>query len=201
MSVSISWLFMKTFNHSTKSVLLFKTVFSFHRSRESAVLTSASANGQEDRRAVFRFRIWRGNFFLSQLSGYVVHPVSHLTCAVKALSAGIKWLVCEDAHPFPSQVAKAELPLKQVTETQRGSSYSSTLSLTSALDWGVWLTFWRRIFLQILAHPVFKMWVIQKPNKVALWNKRHFEEKKWRLYSMLKIFSTYICWINIKWGI
>ena len=40
------------------------------------------------------------------------------------------------------------------------------------------LTFWRRIFLQILAHPVFKMWVIQKPNKVALWSKRHFEEKK-----------------------
>ena len=28
---------------------------------------------------------------------------------------------------------------------------------------------------QILAHLVFKMWVIQKPNKVALWNKRHFE--------------------------
>ena len=33
-------------------------------------------------------------------------------------------------------------------------------------------------FFQILAHPVFKMWVIQKPNKVAIWNKRHFEEKK-----------------------
>ena len=31
---------------------------------------------------------------------------------------------------------------------------------------------------QILAHPVFKMWVIQKPNKVALWKKRHFEEEK-----------------------
>ena len=41
------------------------------------------------------------------------------------------------------------------------------------------LTFWRQIFFfQILAHPVFKMWVIQKPNKVALWNKRHFEERK-----------------------
>ena len=40
------------------------------------------------------------------------------------------------------------------------------------------LTFWRRIFFQILAHPVFKMWVIQEPNKVALWNKRHFEETK-----------------------
>ena len=33
-------------------------------------------------------------------------------------------------------------------------------------------------FFQILAHPVFKMWVIREPNKVALWNKRHFEEKK-----------------------
>ena len=56
-------------------------------------------------------------------------------------------------------------------------------------------------FFQILAHPVFKMWVIQKPNKVALWNKRHFEDKKWRLYSMFKIFSIDICWIIIKWGI
>ena len=40
------------------------------------------------------------------------------------------------------------------------------------------LTFWRRIFFKILVHPVFKMWVIQKPKTVALWNKRHFEEKK-----------------------
>ena len=41
------------------------------------------------------------------------------------------------------------------------------------------LTFWRWIFFfQILAHPVFKLWVIHKPNKVALWNKRHFEERK-----------------------
>ena len=40
------------------------------------------------------------------------------------------------------------------------------------------LTFWRRIIFQVLAHSVFKMWVIQKPNQVALWNKRHFEEEK-----------------------
>jgi hypothetical protein len=32
----------------------------------------------------------------------------------------------------------------------------------------VTLTFWRRIFFQILARPVLKMSVIQKPNKVAL---------------------------------
>ena len=33
------------------------------------------------------------------------------------------------------------------------------------------------IFL-ILAHPVYKLWLIQEPNKLALWNKLHFEEKK-----------------------
>jgi len=26
--------------------------------------------------------------------------------------------------------------------------------------------------------PVYKMWIIQKPNKLELWNKLHFEEEK-----------------------
>ena len=34
------------------------------------------------------------------------------------------------------------------------------------------------LFFFILAHPVYKMWIIQEPNKLALWNKLHFEEKK-----------------------
>jgi hypothetical protein len=34
------------------------------------------------------------------------------------------------------------------------------------------------IFFLILAHPVCKLWIIQEPKKVALWNKRHFEEKR-----------------------
>ena len=43
----------------------------------------------------------------------------------------------------------------------------------------VWLTFWRRnYFFLILAHPVYKMWIIQEPNNLELWNKLHFEEKK-----------------------
>ena len=33
-------------------------------------------------------------------------------------------------------------------------------------------------FFLISAHPVYKMWIIQEPNKLALWNKLHFEEKK-----------------------
>ena len=34
------------------------------------------------------------------------------------------------------------------------------------------------LFFFILAHPVYKMWIIQEPNKLVLWNKLHFEEKK-----------------------
>ena len=40
------------------------------------------------------------------------------------------------------------------------------------------LTFWRRnYFFLILAHPVYKMWIIQEQNMLQLWNKLHFEEK------------------------
>ena len=37
------------------------------------------------------------------------------------------------------------------------------------------------LFFLISAHPVYKMWIIQEPNKLALWNKLHFEEKKRRV--------------------
>ena len=33
------------------------------------------------------------------------------------------------------------------------------------------------IFL-ILAHPVYKMWIIQEPNTLEFLNKLHFEEEK-----------------------
>ena len=34
------------------------------------------------------------------------------------------------------------------------------------------------LFFLILAHPVYKMWIIQELNKLELWNKLHFEEKE-----------------------
>jgi hypothetical protein len=40
------------------------------------------------------------------------------------------------------------------------------------------LTFWHRNFLNFFSTPVCKMWIIQEPKKVALWNKRNFEEKE-----------------------
>ena len=40
------------------------------------------------------------------------------------------------------------------------------------------LTFWSRNYFLILAHPVYKMWIIQEQNTLELWNKLHFEEEK-----------------------
>jgi hypothetical protein len=40
------------------------------------------------------------------------------------------------------------------------------------------LTLWCQNFILHFSTPVFKMWIIQEANKVALWNKRHFEEKE-----------------------
>ena len=33
-------------------------------------------------------------------------------------------------------------------------------------------------FFLILAHRVYKMWIIQEPNTLELWDKLHFEEEK-----------------------
>ena len=62
---------------------------------------------------------------------------------------------------------------------------------------GIGLPFGSGIIFLILAHSVYKMWIIQEPNTLKLWNKLHFEEKIRGVYTVFKIFSTYICWINI----
>ena len=42
-------------------------------------------------------------------------------------------------------------------------------------------------FFLILAHPVYRMWIIQEPNALELWNKLHFEEEKnWEYIPCLK---------------
>ena len=52
------------------------------------------------------------------------------------------------------------------------------ISTTSRQNKARKLTFWRRnYFFLILAHPVYKIWIIQEPNTLELWNKLHFEEK------------------------
>ena len=40
------------------------------------------------------------------------------------------------------------------------------------------LIFWRRNYFFNFSTPVYKMWIIQEPNKLELWNKLHFKERK-----------------------
>jgi len=42
------------------------------------------------------------------------------------------------------------------------------------------------LFFLNSAHPVYKMWIIQEPNKLALRNKLHFEEKNGEYRACLK---------------
>jgi len=37
---------------------------------------------------------------------------------------------------------------------------------------------YRVYYFLILAQPVYKMWIIQEPNTLELWNTLHFEEEK-----------------------
>ena len=48
-------------------------------------------------------------------------------------------------------------------------------------------------FFLILAHSVYKMWIIEEPNKLALWNKLHLEEKKIGEYRACLKYSVPIC--------
>jgi hypothetical protein len=43
-----------------------------------------------------------------------------------------------------------------------------------------------KFYIYILAHPVYKMWIIHEPKMAALWNKRHFEEKNGECAACLK---------------
>jgi hypothetical protein len=46
------------------------------------------------------------------------------------------------------------------------------------------------------------MWIIQEPKKVALWNKRHFEEKEMEsVQHVKKIQYVYLLKKYKKWGV
>ena len=70
---------------------------------------------------------------------------------------------------------KLKLPNKQGSYmTATGLTQKAGLQMTA-------LTFWCRnyyFFFLILAHPVYKIWTIQEPNTLELWNKLYFEEEK-----------------------
>jgi hypothetical protein len=53
-----------------------------------------------------------------------------------------------------------------------------------------------KFYIYILAHPVYKMWIIQEPKKIAFWNKRQKKKKKRECAACLK-YSVHIVVENI----
>jgi len=59
---------------------------------------------------------------------------------------------------------------KEIKITNVAERFSPCLSMLNLLA--------PELFFLILAHSVYKMWIIQEPNTLDLWNKLHFEEEK-----------------------
>ena len=116
--------------------------------------------------------VWKCSVMKDTMEGKVI--TTHKTWATTfSLSAHINILtqcLCEEVVII-GLLWNTSPP--SVTLVWQPTRFSHAITLHNSV-----LTLWRRIFFSNLAHPVFKMWVIQKPNKVALWNKRHFEEKE-----------------------
>jgi len=56
----------------------------------------------------------------------------------------------------------------------------SSIGIWKKKDWGseIIKLLAPELLFFILVHPVYKMWIIQEPNTLELWNKMHFEEEK-----------------------
>ena len=160
----------------------------------------------------YRTRIFRNCLFARLQAGWQKSHVSihnkatRLSCFAKRPGI-LSWapsFILNGSKVAPSLMAKRldrEAYHCNASSVEVGNRWSCTQRYHTLFNGVVLNILATDFFFQILAHPVFKMWILQEPNKVALRNKRHLEEKKWRLYSMFKIFSTDICWINIKWCI
>jgi hypothetical protein len=78
---------------------------------------------------------------------------------------------CSDLLQFPNTCSDYDA-------VKAGSPVTFPFACFLLLSKNSYLTFWRRNYFLSLAHSVYKMWIIQEPNKSDLWNKLHCEEEK-----------------------
>jgi hypothetical protein len=111
--------------------------------------------------------------------------------------AAIEVLVCMDYANFESNISCPDSEPKQIAlmnspkeivclkSWKKNLLVNLLLSLKFSLTY-MSLTFWHRSFTFKFHHSVCKMWTIQEPKTVALWNKWHFEEKNIECAACLK---------------
>ena len=93
----------------------------------------------------------------------------------------LQWLVFETkGWSFVLRITSRKYidALKTVSFLVRSAFHDTILLLQTSILKCTYFNLLATDFFLNFSTPVFKMWVIQKPNKVALWNKRHFEGEK-----------------------
>ena len=76
-------------------------------------------------------------------------------------------------HPKP-----AAPNLQHTTNWEQDDRCGNSTTQSQAPENGYINPLGSELFFLILAHSVYKMWIVQEPNKLELWNKLHFEGKK-----------------------
>jgi len=110
----------------------------------------------------------------------------HFLCRTYCRSKATVFVVLSFLDSCPkvfwrSQYFRIDWPLRShvvvmYNKYTRPRVFGQTLFVTDGWSSLSFLTFWRRNYFLILAHSVYKMWIIQEPNTLQFWNKLHFEE-------------------------
>ena len=98
-----------------------------------------------------------------------------ITAFTSARQLSLSWASSNQSIPPTSHFLKIHLNI--ILPSTLGSP--SKCSKSTKVLWNLLFNLLEpEFYIYILAHPVGKMRIIQEPNKVPLWNKRHFEEIK-----------------------
>jgi hypothetical protein len=120
-----------------------------------------------------KFKVFKGPLFSSTITKYFIfdsHPYS------ERRSNRVYTMILRTTRV--SIWKRKECLLLVLLASWRNQHIKSCDSLLQSTLQLRGLTFRRRNFLLNFSTPVFKMWIIQEPKKVSLWNKWHFEEEK-----------------------
>ena len=107
------------------------------------------------------------------------------TCLVVRLLFGVSCIArASTEQPLGMVTTPPQVYKRTMYYVRQVSEFPYLGSIISKDNWGTDRDVAERVDLLApelffyLAHPVYKMWIIQEPNRLELWNKLHFEEEK-----------------------
>ena len=129
---------------------------------------------------------------MTKIKNYVRVYISKYSASLVAWTHEVSWLVehqwkgpFEISPPPPPHTSSSFVRFFLSVLSSRSLSYSPLFTcllisffILSSSHFSSFNHLAPELFFLILAHLVYKMWIIQEPNKLKLWNKLHFEGKK-----------------------